>query len=301
MIYKSLVSSIIKCLTQLLDQDDLTASSRESLEVSIQCLESAYDVQASDAASNFDILQIFKTTQFKSIEVTSETNAESKIEAEMHKNKGNQLMEIEKYHEALTNYTKAIELDSKNAIYYHNRALVYSKLGNHHQAIRDCHTAISIDPNYSKAYTRLGLAYSSLNKHKEAKEIYLKALELQPDNEYIKNSLRIVEEKLSEQINEPTEIRNTGSNILNMDINSLWTNPALTNMARQMLSDSTMQNMMTGLISGNIDQGASMDALIETGHQLAQQMLSTNPGLIESLRRQVNRNPSNPESTEKKD
>jgi hypothetical protein len=107
MIYKSLISSIIKCLTELLDQDDLTASSRESLEVSIQCLESAYDIQTSDAALNFDILQIFKTTQLRSKEViTSEANNESKIEAERLKNKGNQLMEMEKYHEALINYTK---------------------------------------------------------------------------------------------------------------------------------------------------------------------------------------------------
>jgi small glutamine-rich tetratricopeptide repeat-containing protein alpha len=84
-------------------------------------------------------------------------------------------------------------------------------------------------------------------------------LALQPDNEYLKNCLQITEEKLNEQVT-----GNSGSNILNMDINSLWTNPALTNMARQMLSDPTMQNMMTGLISGNVDQGATMDALIET-------------------------------------
>lgn len=156
---------------------------------------------------------------------------------------------------------RAIELDSKNAVFYCNRAAVYSKLGNHEQAIRDCHTALSIDPTYSKAYGRLGLAYSELYKYKDARDSYKKALELEPDNESLKNNFLIVEEKLSQQSISDTE--DTSSHTANMDLSSLLSNPALMNMARQMLCDPTMQNMMSSLMRGNVEQGGRMDALIE--------------------------------------
>lgn len=154
-------------------------------------------------------------------------------------------------------------MDSQNAVYYCNRAAVYSKIGNHHQAIRDCNTALGFDPSYSKAYGRLGLAYSNLNKYKEAKENYKKALELEPDNESLKNNLQIAEEKLIQNSNESVLNDHTPSNNSNMDLSSLLSNPALMNMARQMLTDPTMQNMMSNLMSGNVDQGGRMDALIE--------------------------------------
>ncbi|XP_003424668.1 small glutamine-rich tetratricopeptide repeat-containing protein alpha [Nasonia vitripennis] len=297
MIYKNLVSSIIKCLKQLMEQDNLAADARESLEVSIQCLESAYGVQGSDANENFDILSIYKTQQCNN--TPFEATPDAKAEAERLKNEGNALMKNEKYHEALANYSKAIELDSQNAVYYCNRAAVYSKIGNHHHAIKDCNTALEFDPSYSKAYGRLGLAYTSLNKYKEAKENYRKALELEPDNESLKNNLQIAEEKLIQNSNESALDGHAPSNNSNMDLSSLLSNPALMNMARQMLSDPTMQNMMSNLMSGNVEQGGRMDALIEAGQQLAQQMQSANPDLIDSLRRQMGRNPNEAESSEK--
>ena len=155
---------------------------------------------------------------------------------------------------------RAIELDGKNAVFFCNRAAVHSKLGNHEKAIEDCHDALSIDPTYSKAYGRLGLAYSSLDKYNEAKDSYLKALEIEPDNESFKNNLQIAEEKLTQQF---SRLRNSSSSIPNMDLSSLLSNPALMNMARQMLSDPTMQNMMSNLMTGNVEQGGRMDALIE--------------------------------------
>jgi len=302
MVYKLLIASIIKCLKQLLEEDILTADSRESLEVSIQCLESAYGVQATDALSNFDILKSFKSIQQSFTQSTTrQVCSEEKAEAEKLKTEGNTLLKSEKYHEALIKYTEAIEIDNRNAVFYCNRAAVHSKLGNHYQAIKDCQTAISIDPSYSKAYGRLGLAYSSLNKYQEAKENYQKALELEPDNESLKNNLHITEEKINQTRTETNELGNTGNVAPNVDLSSILSNPVLMNMARQMLSDPSMQNMMSNFMSGNVEQSGRMDALIEAGQQLAQQMQTANPELIESLRRRISRNPSDTESTEKKD
>ena len=124
-------------------------------------------------------------------------SAADKEEAERLKTEGNNLMRTEKFQEALDMYSKAIELDGSNPVFYCNRAAAHSKMNNHHLAIEDCQRAIDMDPSYSKAYGRMGLAHSSLNKHKEAVDNFKKALELEPDNESDKSNLQIAEDKVS--------------------------------------------------------------------------------------------------------
>ncbi|CAB0035055.1 unnamed protein product [Trichogramma brassicae] len=263
MAYQGLVASIVKCLKQILEKDDLGIDSKESLEVSIQCLESSYDIKASEDYENFDILELYKAHKNEAEIDSTLTPSELKIEAEKLKNQGNTLMKMEKFNDALKCYSKAIEMDNRNAIFYCNRAAVYSKIGNHHSAIKDCEAALSIDPTYSKAYGRLGLAYSNLNDFKKSKEFYEKALELEPDNESFKNNLQITLEKL-EQDKFYTENPNSSVSGGNIDFNAFLSNPALRNMARQMLSDPTMQNMMSSLISNeHHDNNGRMTALIE--------------------------------------
>ena len=106
-------------------------------------------------------------------------SAADREEAERMKTEGNNLMRTEKFQEALSMYSKAIELDGSNPVFYCNRAAAHSKMNNHHLAIEDCQRAIDMDPSYSKAYGRMGLAHSSLNKHKEAVDNFKKALELE--------------------------------------------------------------------------------------------------------------------------
>lgn len=298
MTVKGLVSCIIKFLTKQLEEGDITEDSRESLEVAIQCLESAYNVQASGAPANFDLMGAYETAMENVIAIPStEATAEQKLEAERLKTEGNNLMKDNKIHEAIVTYGKAIELDGRNAVYYCNRAAAYSKINHHSRAIKDCQTALAIDPSYSKAYGRLGLAYSSLDQHKEAKESYQKALEMEPDNESCKNNLQLAEEKLAQQ-----GVSNMGLGANNPagfpQVGSLLSNPALLNMARQVMTDPGMQDVMNELMTGNVGQGGRMEALIEAGQQLAQQMHSVNPELIETLRRQLSGNQNDPDPSQ---
>lgn len=107
MAVKGLISAIVQFLTDQLQDGDITADSRESLEVAIQCLESAYNVQASDAPANFNLYQVYKNiVENAASNLGPEATAESKAEAERLKNEGNALMKQEKHHEALANYTK---------------------------------------------------------------------------------------------------------------------------------------------------------------------------------------------------
>ena len=152
-------------------------------------------------------------------------------------------------------------MDGRNAIYYCNRAAVYSKLGNYKQVIKDCQTALSIDPQYSKAYGRMGLAYTSLKQHKEAKDCYKKALEMEPENENYKNNLQLAEKEIAEL--GMSSMGLGGAGFPNMDLSSILSNPALMQIARQMLTDPQMQNVMSNLMSGSNQQGDRIEALIE--------------------------------------
>lgn len=109
MAVKGLVASIIKFLTKQLEEGDITADSRESLEVAIQCLESAYNVQATDAPPNFDLLNTYDAATENFIPVPSKNaTVEEKLEAERLKNEGNNLMKDNKIQEAIANYTKYV-------------------------------------------------------------------------------------------------------------------------------------------------------------------------------------------------
>jgi tetratricopeptide (TPR) repeat protein len=170
--------------------------------------------------------------------------------AESFKNMGNDCMKQEKYKEAYDYYTKAIEIDNNNAIYYSNRAAAASKMGNHEAALKDCQESIEIDPNYSKAYGRMGLAYASLDNHQKAKEAYVKAVELDPNNESYRNNLAIAEEKLAEAQNAGgAGGAQAGANMMNV-FRSMINNPEVMNMAMRSLQDPRVQNLFSGFGAG---------------------------------------------------
>ncbi|KAH3686345.1 hypothetical protein WICPIJ_002707 [Wickerhamomyces pijperi] len=89
-------------------------------------------------------------------------------EAEALKNEGNAALKANNLDLAIEKYTKAIELNPNNAIYYSNRAHVDIKLENYGSAIIDSTKAISVDPSYLKAYYRRAIANNNLFKHKLA-------------------------------------------------------------------------------------------------------------------------------------
>lgn len=307
---KRLAFSIIKYLHDQLHNGGLSSDAQESLEVAIQCLETAFEVSIEDRS-----LETAKSLQ----ELFSETTAKESPpaypgmvslseedigEAERLKTEGNEQMKLENFESAISYYTRALELNPTNAVYYCNRAAAYSKLGNYAGAVRDCEEAITIDPNYSKAYGRMGLALSSLNKHPEAVGFYKRALELDPDNDTYKANLKIAEQKMKEI---PSPMSAPGG----IDLAGLLNNPSFMNMASSLMNNPQVQQLMSGMISGspNSMPGAAAAAaataapgnpspndlasLIQAGQQFAQQMQQQNPELIEELRSQIrSRTPS---------
>ncbi|CAH2055017.1 unnamed protein product, partial [Iphiclides podalirius] len=267
---KIVAASIVNFLKQQLEGAELNNDSRESVEVAVQCIETAFELSPEELSQGIDLLQLVR-------QQSGNANA-NRVEAERLKNEGNEFMKAEKYREAYDKYTKAIELDPHNAVYFSNRAASHFKLGEHELAIADCTAALALQPNYGKAHGRLGLALTALDRHREAQAAFARAAQLDPDNESYKENLRLAEEKLAQRGERGP-----------IDLGGLLQNPALLNMATEMLSDPNMQNLISGLM--NNTQAASgaggMNALLEAGQALAQHMQAANPDLVEQLRRQV--------------
>ncbi|XP_034313302.1 small glutamine-rich tetratricopeptide repeat-containing protein beta [Magallana gigas] len=303
-----LAFSIVKFLKDQTTQESLSEDAIESLEVAIQCLESAYSIDTQDESHiakyqvQRNLLDIFNSqissepeSDFSTLSL-HEPTPEEKEKAEKLKNEGNNFMKEEKFSDALECYSQAVKLDNKNSVYYCNRAAAYSKLNKHVQAIEDCERALNIDPQYSKAYGRMGIAYTALTDHESARECYRKALELDPTNQSYQNNLEIAEQKLKEAAMQAGF--NMGPmGMGNMDFSQMLNNPALMNMAQSMMQNPNMQQMMANFMSSMSGGGATpeggppggMNNILEIGQQLAQQMEQTNPELVTQLRTQFGR------------
>lgn len=303
---KRLAFSIIQYLQDQLHNGGLSSDAQESLEVAIQCLETAFDVSMEDQSLAVleTLPELFAAATLQESSPTTLNCAspsdEDIAEAERLKTEGNEQMKTENFESAVAFYTKAIDVNPRNAVYFCNRAAAYSKIGNYAGAVRDCEEAITIDPSYSKAYGRMGLALSSLNKHAEAVGFYQRALELDPDNDTYKSNLKIAEQKMKEL---PSPMGAPGG----FDLAGLLNNPGFMNMASNLMNNPQVQQLMSGMISGpgNPMAGAAAAAatgntppndlagLIQAGQQFAQQMQQQNPELIEQLRSQIrSRTPS---------
>ncbi len=76
--------------------------------------------------------------------------------------------------------TKALKLQPKDPLAYHNRAVANFRLGNYQEAVDDFTSAIEFDPKNATAYYNRAIAYGSLGRHKQAIEDGMKAIELNP-------------------------------------------------------------------------------------------------------------------------
>lgn len=109
------------------------------------------------------------------------------------KDKGNALMKEGKHAEAVQFYSKAIEIDEKNAVLWCNRAAAYTHLKKFSKAAADARSAILAQPDYVKAHGRLGTALFSMNDYDGAIAAFEVAVELDPANEQYKKDLAAAE------------------------------------------------------------------------------------------------------------
>ncbi|KAK1130274.1 hypothetical protein K0M31_018412 [Melipona bicolor] len=108
-----------------------------------------------------------------------------KAEAEKYKDKGNDLFKREDYQDAISVYTQGLQTcplayNKERSILYANRAAAKLKCLDRESAITDCTKAIELNPDYVKVYVRRARLYEETDKLDEALEDYKKILTLDP-------------------------------------------------------------------------------------------------------------------------
>ncbi|KAG8187821.1 hypothetical protein JTE90_001195 [Oedothorax gibbosus] len=188
---RRLALSIVAFLRHELTSSDLSLEIRDNLEIAIESLKNAYELRGIHEIQRRSLLDMF-------IQVYNPVSVADRLRADALKVEANTKMANEQYEEAEQDYSKAIELDRFNSIFYCNRAGARIKLQKYYEATSDCRQALNLNPDYAKAYARMGQAYASLDRHRNAAHYFRQALELEPDNETYRNNLRAAEERVAE-------------------------------------------------------------------------------------------------------
>eukprot|EP00584_Thalassiosira_punctigera_P024679 CAMPEP_0172551026 /NCGR_PEP_ID=MMETSP1067-20121228/35199_1 /TAXON_ID=265564 ORGANISM="Thalassiosira punctigera, Strain Tpunct2005C2" /NCGR_SAMPLE_ID=MMETSP1067 /ASSEMBLY_ACC=CAM_ASM_000444 /LENGTH=586 /DNA_ID=CAMNT_0013338743 /DNA_START=52 /DNA_END=1812 /DNA_ORIENTATION=+ len=114
------------------------------------------------------------------------SNAE---EAEQFKAAGNKALQSGNLTAAIENYTKAINADGTNHVYYSNRSAAYLKKGDGNNALEDAMSTIAINSDFSKGYSRKGAALHSLKRYNDAIAAYEEGLAKFPGDAALKKGL----------------------------------------------------------------------------------------------------------------
>ncbi len=93
-------------------------------------------------------------------------------------NRGLEYQRKGQYDKAISDYSKAIEINPRDAEACYNRGNAYQINGQYDQAISDYNKAIEINPRYAKAYNNRGYAYYEKGEYDRACSDYQKACEL---------------------------------------------------------------------------------------------------------------------------
>ena len=125
---------------------------------------------------------------------------------------GNELFLREKFDEAISQYTTAIEYCPPDEEYhdelskfYANRAACYTKFQSWDNVILDCTRALDLDERYIKAYLRRSLAFESLDRLEEALVDLKKVSEIDPSILASDRTLRARTQRLERVVQERQE------------------------------------------------------------------------------------------------
>ena len=107
-----------------------------------------------------------RQTQFKS------------SDAEAYNNRGFAYCEMGQYDQAISDFSKAIEINPRLAHAYNNRGWAYIKKWQYDQAISDFNKTIEIDPGFAEAYFNRAVVYFFKEEYDKSLVNVIKAQQL---------------------------------------------------------------------------------------------------------------------------
>lgn len=87
------------------------------------------------------------------------------------KAKGNEYFKAKDYPNAIEWYTKAVNADPQNRVYYSNRAAAYTAMRDYAKAAADGALCVRCDPDWNKGYFRHATALQGLKKYGDALKV----------------------------------------------------------------------------------------------------------------------------------
>jgi tetratricopeptide (TPR) repeat protein len=105
-------------------------------------------------------------------------------------NRGNAYVEKEIYGHAISDLSKAIELDPEYVEAYRMRGLIRGHMGDYAQAISDFDKALKISPDDAQTYLSRGVVYEAQGEKRKAAQDYRKILFLIPGHELATEALQ---------------------------------------------------------------------------------------------------------------
>ncbi len=102
------------------------------------------------------------------------------------------------WEKALTNYSKAAELDANNPDIYNNIGVIYKELRQYDRAIEEFLRAIYLSPDYAKPYNNIGVVYYSKKDFLGAIRNYRKAVSIDPKNLEALNNLAVAYKRIDQ-------------------------------------------------------------------------------------------------------
>ena len=87
------------------------------------------------------------------------------------KAKGNEFFKAKDYTTAIEWYTKAVDADPQNRVYYSNRSAAHAALRNYEAAAKDGEMCVRCDPDWNKGYFRQATALEGLKRYQDALKV----------------------------------------------------------------------------------------------------------------------------------
>jgi tetratricopeptide (TPR) repeat protein len=91
---------------------------------------------------------------------------------------------LQSYQQAIADFERALELDSRCASAYNGRGWAYLNLTQYQQAKLDFDRALELDPNEAGAYNGRGQIYRAFKEHRQAKADFDRWIKVSPKNAY---------------------------------------------------------------------------------------------------------------------
>jgi tetratricopeptide (TPR) repeat protein len=118
---------------------------------------------------------------------------------------GNDHLQNGEFPQAIEAYTRAIELDGSDHIFYSNRSAAYLSSGDGGKALADAEKCIELKADWPKGYSRRGAALHSLKNYEGAEAAYQAGLAIAPEDAGLKSGLAEVQKIQNERKSEPVE------------------------------------------------------------------------------------------------